>query len=87
VTADKPKCVGKRKVDLRQITDDLDAGSDKSDGNGNWEITFNGFEIPPGDFQATVRKRKIKRKRHGEVKKVFICKKAVSPVFSVDVKP
>jgi hypothetical protein len=30
-----------------------------------------------------VEKRKIKKKKNGEVKKVFICKKAVSPVFSV----
>jgi hypothetical protein len=83
VTAEKRKCVRNRKVKLRQLTDDLDAGSDKTNAAGDWAVTFNGFQIPPGDFQATVTKRKIKKKKDGEVKKVFICKKAVSPVFSV----
>jgi hypothetical protein len=83
VTAEKAKCARKRKVKLRQVSKGLDAGSGKTDGSGDWEITFNGFEIPPGDFQATAKKRKIKKKKDGEVVKVFICKKAVSPVFSV----
>jgi hypothetical protein len=83
VGAEKRKCVRNRTVNLEQITDELDAGSDKSDHDGDWNVTFNGFEIDPGDFQATVEKRKIKKKKNGEVKKVFICKKAVSPVFSV----
>jgi hypothetical protein len=83
VSAEKPKCARKRRVDLEQITDDLHAGSDKSDAGGDWEITFDGNDIPAGDFQATVVKRKIKRKRNGRVKKVFICKQAVSPVFEV----
>ena len=85
VTADKRKCVKGRKVKLRQLTDGIDAGADKTNRSGQWEVTFNGNEIPPGDFQATVKKRKVKQRKDGEVKKVYTCKKAVSPVFSVDL--
>jgi hypothetical protein len=85
VTAGKAKCVRNRTVKLRQVSKGLDAGSDKTDAAGDWAVTFNGSAVPPGDFQATVKKRKIVKRRNGEVKKVFICKKAISPIFSVDI--
>jgi hypothetical protein len=83
VDAKKAKCERKRKVNLEQVSEGIDAGSDKTDSEGDWEVTFDGNDVPPGDFQATVKKRRIKQKQDGEVKKIFICKKAVSPVFSV----
>ena len=84
VDAKKDRCERKRKVDLQQTSEGLDAGSAKSDDDGDWEVTFDGNDIPEGDFQATVRKKRVKKKKDGEVKKVFICKQATSPVFSVN---
>ena len=83
VDARKAKCERKRKVSLEQVSEGIDAGSDKTDSEGDWEVTFDGNDVPPGDFQATVKKRRIKEKQDGKVKKIFICKKGVSPVFSV----
>jgi hypothetical protein len=62
-------CLRKRTVKLRQTSDDLFAGRDKTR-FGSWKITFDGTEIPSGDFKATVLKRKIVKKN-----KIIICKR------------
>jgi hypothetical protein len=76
VHAGRPKCDRNRHVELVQVTDDLFAGSDRSEASGQWEVAFGGTEIDPGYFQATAKKRKIvKRKR------IIRCREGVSAPF------
>jgi hypothetical protein len=74
--AKKPSCLRKRTVSLEQITIDEPAGSAKSKRSGDWEIHFIGVDVPPGEFQATVGKRKIVKKR-----RVIRCRRDVSAEF------
>jgi hypothetical protein len=73
VASPKPKCRRKREVELRQSTDDIFAGTDKTNSSGDWAVTFDGEnDVPYGEFEATVKKRRIVQKH-----KITICKKDV----------
>jgi hypothetical protein len=72
----KPSCLRKRTVSLEQITFDEPAGSAKSKRSGYWEIDFIGVDVRPGEFQATVGKRRIVKKRS-----LIRCGRDVSPPF------
>jgi hypothetical protein len=74
--AKKASCLRRRTVRLEQITIDEPAGSAKSRRSGDWEIHFIGVDVPPGEFQATVGKRKIVKKR-----RVIRCRRDVSAEF------
>jgi hypothetical protein len=76
VTSPNLKCWKRRKVELRQITDDLFAGSGTTNSYGFWDIQFLAADIPAGEFQATV-KKKTKKTKKGKL----ICKADTSPVF------
>jgi hypothetical protein len=72
----KPSCLRKRTISLEQIETDEPAGSVRSKRSGYWEIDFIGVDVRPGEFQATVGKRKIVKKRS-----VIRCRPDVSPPF------
>jgi hypothetical protein len=74
--ARKASCLRKRTVSLEQITIDEPAGSARSRRSGDWEIHFIGVDVPPGEFQATVGKRKIVKKH-----RVIRCRRDVSGAF------
>jgi hypothetical protein len=74
VECEKPKCAKQRRVDLRETGTGTDAGFDRTDASGNWEIVVSWDVIAGGSFVATAEKRKIKKRRNGELKKVFKCR-------------
>jgi hypothetical protein len=81
ITCEKQKCEKRRTVNLEQADFNIDAGSAKTDSAGNWEITFDQDVAGPGTYEATAAKKKIKKKRNGEVKKVFKCRADTSDPF------
>ena len=81
ISSDKPKCLRNREIHLEQITEGIAAGSGATDDEGDWVISFVGSDVDPGEFMATVDRRKYKRRRHGEVKRKVVCRRAVSPIF------
>jgi hypothetical protein len=76
VTGRKPKCTARRVVSLHQVTTGQFAGAARSSKAGRWEVSFVGVEIPPGDFQAVAKKRKITKKH-----RIIKCKPDVSRPF------
>jgi hypothetical protein len=85
--ARKASCLRRRTVRLEQITIDERVGSAKSRRSGDWEIDFIGVDVATDEFQATVGKRKIVKKR-----RVIRCRRDVSSVVctasnSVDFVP
>jgi hypothetical protein len=85
--ARKASCLRRRTVRLEQITIDERVGSAKSRPSGDWEIDFIGVGVATDEFQATVGKRKIVKKR-----RVIRCRRDVSSVVctasnSVDFVP
>jgi hypothetical protein len=79
--ARKAKCLKQRTVHLENVDLSIDVGSDKTDSDGDWEVTFDQTKSPPGNYQATADKKKYKKKKNGEVVKKIICKAGVSEVF------
>jgi hypothetical protein len=77
------KCLRRRTIHLEQTTLGLDAGTATSNRQGEWEVAFDELAIRRGAFVATAAKRKYRKRRHGEVKRVVVCKRATSPVFDV----
>jgi hypothetical protein len=75
------KCLRRRTIHLEQTTLGLDAGTATSNRKGEWEVAFDELAIRRGAFVATAAKRKYRKRRHGEVKRVVVCKRATSPVF------
>jgi hypothetical protein len=78
VTSRKHKCEGHRRISLRQVTDDVAAGSGLTRKGGHWEVFFRASEVPFGNLQATVAAKRSHA--HGET---LICKGDASPVFRV----
>jgi hypothetical protein len=76
----KAKCRRNREVELRQSTDDIFAGTDTTDSQGHWAVTFDGIDVPYGDFEATVLKRRIVKKH-----KITVCKKDVVVLPQVEM--
>jgi hypothetical protein len=80
VSAAKPKCERKRVVELFYVG----AGGPSSYGtatsgfDGSWSLDPDG-KLIFGDYEARAAKRKVKKRKNGEVKKVFKCQAAVSP--------
>jgi hypothetical protein len=88
VSAKRRKCERRRDVTLRQVDQDLIAGTDKTDDSGDYAIEFSGIgAIDTGNFQAKAAKRKIKKRKNGEVVKTIICKAASSPVEQIPPDP
>jgi hypothetical protein len=84
VSSQKRACERRREVTLRQVDQGLVAGTDKTDSSGDYAVEFFGSgAIEEGNFQATAAKKKIKKRRDGEVKKIIICKKDASPVVEI----
>lgn len=85
VSCDKRKCVKRRLVTL-DWRDGLDGpekvGTDRTDSNGHWEITFNSGDFPPGNYRATASKRVLRKKRGGRLVKKTVCKRG-STAFCV----
>jgi hypothetical protein len=73
VTCEKAKCRRQRNVSLSETGTGTDAGSDRTDAAGDWEIVVDWDVIAGGSFVATAAKRTVKKRRHGEVKKIFKC--------------
>jgi hypothetical protein len=79
----RPKCVPRRTVNLEQTSKGIHAGSDRTDEEGDWAVTFQQEDVPPGEFQAEVIRKKIKKRRNGEVVKKIICRRDESETFDV----
>jgi hypothetical protein len=79
VTAAKPRCERSRAVELFYVGGDepFSIARTTSDLGGHWEVNA-GSVIALGDYQATVDRKRIRKKR-----KILICKAGVSPVFPV----
>lgn len=74
-------CLGGRKITLKQTDEMITAGTDKTNADGDWKISFNGADVPPGNFKAKAAQRTVVKKRHGKVVKKTVCKAGVSETF------
>jgi hypothetical protein len=81
INCEKRKCEKRRTIRLEQADFNIAAGSGKTDAAGNWEITFDQDVAGPGTYEATAARKKLKKKRHGEVKKIFKCRADTSEPF------
>ena len=75
VLASKPKCTRRRHVSITYQSMDgpVSKGDDMTDNNGGWAIDLKGGATP-GDYEIRADRRKIRKKRHGELVKKIICK-------------
>lgn len=77
VTAAKPRCERSRAVELLYVggSEPFSITRTSSEPGGHWEANA-GNVIALGDYQATVDRKRIKKKR-----KILICRASVSPFF------
>ena len=87
VAAGKPRCARGRTVELRFVADGTVAGTATSDDTGSWSVSYNPQETGFGDYEAIAEKRKIKKKRHGKVRRVIVCDEDVSPPYPANDHP
>jgi hypothetical protein len=80
VISAKPRCERKRTVTVSYVGpgDPFTFGTTTTADDGSWRIPADG-KILIGDYQATVSKRKI-RKKH----KIIVCKPAESAIYELD---
>jgi hypothetical protein len=81
VTSQRPKCVRNRTVEIHRIDpgEPTSFGTTKTQDDGSWSLTLD--PLPPGEYQATVERNKRKKKTNGALRKIIVCKSAVSGSF------
>jgi hypothetical protein len=86
--ASRPVCRERRlvRIDKNIGGTMVAAKKDRTDAGGLWQTSFS--QLTPlqifGVWKATVRRKIVRERRNGEVRKIIICRRDVSPPFEID---